>query len=97
MLEATGTVVGLLPDAVYEAKCIDMTPGTLLAIFTDGVTEAVNGADEEFGDKQLLEALQQSRARTPEAIWDHVLSRVGEWQGGLPQHDDITLIVAKAR
>ncbi len=96
-LEATGTVVGLLPDAVYEAKCIDMTPGTLLAIFTDGVTEAVNGADEEFGDQQLLEALQQSRARTPEAIWDHVLSKVGEWQGGLPQHDDITLIVAKAR
>ena len=96
-LEATGTVVGLLPDAVYEAKCIDMTPGTLLAIFTDGVTEAVNGADEEFGDKQLLEALQQSRARAPEAIWDHVLSKVGEWQGDLPQHDDITLIVAKAR
>ncbi len=95
-LEATGTVVGLLPDAVYLSKCIDMTPGTLLAIFTDGVTEAVNGADEEFGDKQLLEALQQSRARTPEAIWDHVLSKVGEWQGGLPQHDDITLIVAKA-
>ena len=96
-LEATGTVVGLLPDAVYEAKCIDMTPGTLLAIFTDGVTEAVNDADEEFGDKQLLEALQQSRARTPEAIWDHVMSKVGEWQGDLPQHDDITLIVAKAR
>jgi sigma-B regulation protein RsbU (phosphoserine phosphatase) len=95
-LEATGTVVGLLPDAVYQAKCIDLTPGTLLAIFTDGVTEAVNGADVEFGDKQLLEALQQSRARAPEAIWDHVLSKVGEWQGGLPQHDDITLIVAKA-
>ena len=95
-LEVTGTVVGLLPDAVYQSKCIDMTPGTLLAIFTDGVTEAVNGADEEFGDKQLLEALQQSRARTPEAIWDLVLSKVGEWQGGLPQHDDITLIVAKA-
>ena len=96
-LEATGTVVGLLPDVVYEAKCIDMTPGTLLAIFTDGVTEALNGADEEFGDKQLLEALQQSRTHAPEAIWDHVLSKVGEWQGGLPQHDDITLIVAKAR
>jgi len=95
-LEATGTVVGLLPDAAYQAKYIDMVPGTLLAIFTDGITEAVNNADEEFGDKQLLEALQQSRTRVPEAIWDHVLSRVGEWQGGLPQHDDITLIVAKA-
>ena len=57
----------------------------------------MNAADEEFGDDQLLEALQQSRAHAPEAIWDHVLSKVGEWQGDLPQHDDITLIVAKAR
>jgi sigma-B regulation protein RsbU (phosphoserine phosphatase) len=73
-----------------------MLPGTLLAIFTDGVTEAVNSADEEFGNKQLLETLQLNRALAPEAIWNKVLSKVGEWQGGLPQNDDITLIVAKA-
>jgi phosphoserine phosphatase RsbU/P len=96
MLEATGTVVGLLPDATYQAQCIDMVPGNVLAIFTDGVTEAVNGADEEFGDKRLLDALQHARSAAPEAIWNHVLSRVDAWQGGLPQHDDITLIVAKA-
>ena len=95
-LDSTGTVVGLLPEAVYQAKYIDMTPGTLLAIFTDGVTEAVNGADEEFGGGQLLDALHHARERAPEAIWDYVMSKIGDWQGGLPQHDDITLIVAKA-
>ena len=95
-LEATGMVVGLFPNAAYEAKSIELTPGTLLAIFTDGVTEALNKAEEEFGEKQLLAALQQSRMRTPEGVWEYVMSRVGEWQSDLPQYDDITLIVAKA-
>ena len=95
-LDATGMVIGLLPNATYEAKSIELAPGTLLAIFTDGVTEALNKADEEFGDAQLMTALQQSRTRTPEGIWEHVMSRVGEWQSDLPQYDDITLIVAKA-
>ena len=95
-LEATGMVVGLFPNATYEAKSIELTPGTVLAIFTDGVTEALNKADEEFGDKQLLTALQQSRMRAPEDIWEYVMARVGEWQSDLPQYDDITLIVAKA-
>ena len=94
-LDATGTVVGLFPDATYKANCIELTPGTLLAIFTDGVTEALNNADEEFGDRQLLSALQHSSMRTPEAIWEHVMTTVGEWQSNLPQYDDITLIVAK--
>lgn len=95
-LEPTGTVVGLFPDAVYHAAFVDMPPGTLLAIFTDGVTEALNKDEEEFGDRQLLELLQRSSTRTPEEIWDHVIKSVGEWQNDLPQYDDITLIVAKA-
>jgi sigma-B regulation protein RsbU (phosphoserine phosphatase) len=94
-LEATGTVIGLLPNAGYEAKSMELAPGTLLAIFTDGVTEALNKADEEFGENQLLTTLQQSIMHTPEAIWNRVMSRVGDWQGDLPQYDDITLIVAK--
>ena len=95
-LETTGTIVGMFPGMVYEAKFINLTPGTLLAIYTDGVTEALNKADEQFGDRQLLEALQQSSTYSPEDIWKHVMSKVGAWQSDLPQHDDITLIVAKA-
>jgi sigma-B regulation protein RsbU (phosphoserine phosphatase) len=95
LLEATGTVVGLLPGAGYQARSIDLPPGSVLAIFTDGVTEAVNHADEEFGDDRLRAALQQARQRTPEEIYKFVIGRVRDWQGDLPQHDDITLIVAK--
>lgn len=96
MLEATGMVVGLLPNASYQAKSVELLPGTMLAIFTDGVTEAVNVADEEFGDERLLEALKGSRTRTPEGIYKLVIEKIRDWQGDLPQHDDITLIIAKA-
>lgn len=95
LLEAAGMVVGLFPNAAYEAKSVELHPGTVLAIFTDGVTEAVNKADEEFGDQRLLDALKEICARKPEDIWNHIMSKVSEWQGDLPQHDDITLIVAK--
>jgi phosphoserine phosphatase RsbU/P len=95
-LEATGTVVGMFPDAVYQAGSISVLPGTLLAIFTDGVTEALNKAEEEYGTPQLLEVLRQSSSRTPEEIWHHVIKSVDAWQSDLPQYDDITLIVAKA-
>jgi phosphoserine phosphatase RsbU/P len=95
LLEPTGMVIGLLPGASYLAKSVELAPGALLAIFTDGVTEAVNKEDEEFGAERLLDVLQQSRERTPEEVCRFVISRVRDWQGDLPQHDDITLIVAK--
>jgi sigma-B regulation protein RsbU (phosphoserine phosphatase) len=90
-----GTVLGLFPSVQYSSSSIELSPGTVLAIFTDGVTEAVNHADEEFGEDRLIEALQETRARAPEAIYQHVVGQVHLWQGSLKQHDDITLIVAK--
>jgi sigma-B regulation protein RsbU (phosphoserine phosphatase) len=95
MLEATGMVVGLFPNATYQAKSVELSPGSMLAIFTDGVTEAVNQADEEFGEARLLEALKHSRTCAPEEVFKFIIGKVREWQGDLPQHDDITLIVAK--
>jgi phosphoserine phosphatase RsbU/P len=94
-LGSTGTVIGLFPDATYQTKFIDLASGTLLAIFTDGVTEAMNTADEEFGYPQLQTALEQSRTLSPEGVCDYVMSKVDEWQSDLPPRDDITMIVAK--
>jgi sigma-B regulation protein RsbU (phosphoserine phosphatase) len=95
-LGATGMVVGLLPNALYEAKAVDLCSSSLLAIFTDGVTEAINKEDEEFGDQRLLSTLKEARAEAPEGVYRSVIDRIRTWQGDLPQHDDITLIVAKA-
>jgi serine phosphatase RsbU (regulator of sigma subunit) len=94
-LDSTGTVIGLFPDAEYQTKCIDLIPGALLAIFSDGATEAVNSKNEEFGDQKILKALQEQSSHSPEEIWSFIISEIKEWQGDLPQNDDITLIVSK--
>jgi sigma-B regulation protein RsbU (phosphoserine phosphatase) len=70
-------------------------PGTILAVFTDGVTEAVNERDEEYGEDRLIESLSASRTLVPEVIYRNVVDRVRAWQGQLRQHDDITLIVGR--
>jgi phosphoserine phosphatase RsbU/P len=94
-LDVTGMAVGMFPDVIYQSKFIDLTPGMLLAIFTDGATEAMNKDDEEFGNIRLGDALQEACARAPEEIWELAISRIDQWQGDLPQNDDITLIVSK--
>jgi phosphoserine phosphatase RsbU/P len=94
-LEGGGTVLGLFDEASYPAASIDLPAGSTLAIFTDGVTEAANEKDEEFGEDRLLESLQESKHSTPEGIYKHVLTRVRQWQGSMKQQDDITLIIAK--
>ncbi len=93
-LETGGTVLGLFPSVSYQADSVQLAPGTLMAIFTDGVTEAVNDNDEEFGEERLLSALQECRTLPPEAIYRHVTGKVQAWQGAQKQRDDITLIIA---
>jgi serine phosphatase RsbU (regulator of sigma subunit) len=95
-LDSTGTVLGLFPDQKYEARSVELPPGSLLAVFTDGVTEAVNDVDEEFGEERLLETLREYQTHPPEEIYRQAVARVRQWQGALKQHDDITLIIAKA-
>jgi sigma-B regulation protein RsbU (phosphoserine phosphatase) len=95
-LDAGGTVLGLFPTAEYSSQCVELRPGALLAIFTDGITEAVNDRDEEFGEERLIQSLREERWQVPEAIYQSVIARVKDWQGNLKQHDDITLIVAKS-
>ena len=94
-LEGGGTVLGLFESASYKASSTELEAGTVLAIFSDGITEAVNDADEEFGDERLVEALRESASRAPEGIYRHIIAQVRLWQGNLKQHDDITLIIGK--
>jgi serine phosphatase RsbU (regulator of sigma subunit) len=93
-LHSTGTVLGLFEDWDSPAAECQLYPGDTLALYTDGVTEAVNAAGEEFGEQRLTEALQQ---RGELSAYGLLASVVEEIQKFSPheQHDDITLIVAK--
>jgi len=91
---ALSSVLGLFPD--WEC-CTDeraLMPGDLLAIYTDGITEAFDDRDEEFGESRLLDTLHTHRARRPSEIVAAVFDAVRDFSPQ-EQRDDITLIVAR--
>jgi sigma-B regulation protein RsbU (phosphoserine phosphatase) len=96
-LKANGTVVGLLPDATYEPQEVILAAQDVFALFSDGVTEALDANGREYGEERLIAALHR-HARLPAAeLLDRVLADVSSFCGGTAQHDDISLVVARAR
>jgi serine phosphatase RsbU (regulator of sigma subunit)/catechol 2,3-dioxygenase-like lactoylglutathione lyase family enzyme len=93
-LGATCTVVGLFEkwDCAMEER--ELAPGDAVLLYTDGVTEALNGEGEEFGEERLLEAARQHRELSPPELLAAVADQAREFSPH-EQADDITLIVAK--
>ena len=88
-------VIGLFEKWDCGAREIQLEPGDLLAIFSDGVTEAMRG-EEEFGEARLMEDLRRSRGLPVEQIVTSVFNDVQEFSQG-NQSDDLTLVVARAK
>jgi phosphoserine phosphatase RsbU/P len=96
-LETGGMVLGLFPEAEYQQETIELRPSDLLVCYTDGVTETFNGREEEFGEERLVQCLEQSRGLPVSETLDRILSATSEFAEGMPQQDDQTLIVARAK
>ena len=94
-LESTCTVVGLFEDWDCKVEQLRLMPGDFLALYTDGVTESFNDADEEFGECRLVDALRRQADRSPHSIVASVVEELRRFSR--EQHDDITLIVARCR
>jgi serine phosphatase RsbU (regulator of sigma subunit)/predicted enzyme related to lactoylglutathione lyase len=95
-LASTGTVLGLFPNWDCSIEERQLFPGDVLALYTDGITESFNDAEEEFGEQRLIEALRRHREKAPSAFISAIVEEVQNYSRGR-QHDDITLIVAKCR
>ena len=94
-LEIGGPVIGLLPIASYDYGTIDLAPGDLVIVCSDGVTEARNVSNEEFGQKRMLDALHGLRGYKPEAVLEGLVAAVKEFSRNAPQADDITVMVLR--
>ena len=94
-LETGGLILGLFPQATYEQETLALEPGDVLVMFTDGVTEALNLAGEEFGEERLLACLDASRQCRPPELLDRLLSTVRAFTAGAAQHDDVTALVLR--
>ena len=96
-LDQGGTVVGLFPNATYQEAEVRVQTGDILVAFTDGVTEAFNAKEEEFGEDRLFEALRATEARCAADMISAMLALVDAFTAGAPQHDDITLVVVRVQ
>jgi serine phosphatase RsbU (regulator of sigma subunit) len=95
-LPSTAPVLGLFSDWNCSTGQRQLLPGDLFAIYTDGITEAFNPLEQEFGEDRLVETLQRLRQRNPNEIVDAVLEEVARFSPR-EQRDDLTLIVARCK
>ncbi|HET9795139.1 MAG TPA: SpoIIE family protein phosphatase [Thermoanaerobaculia bacterium] len=96
-LAASGPVLGAFAHAAYEAGEVRLEKGDTLLMFSDGVTEATNAEDEEFGEERLLGCAVENLGRSPAEIVDRILASVREFVGATPPTDDITATVTRFR
>ena len=94
-LASGGTVLGLLPQVSYEETTVDLRAGDVLVAFTDGVTEALNPNEEEFGEERLKNLLRQLVHLPAHEMSARISQELRNWIKDAAQYDDLTFIVMK--
>jgi two-component system response regulator len=94
-LKATGTPVGMMPDAVYTIGDAQLEPGDILFGYSDGVTDARNPAGKMFTEKQMLALLQRKPAKSVDELLTRVKTALDEHISTADQYDDITMIAVR--
>ena len=94
-LETGGPVVGLLPAAQYEQGSIALLQGDILVAFTDGISEAMNPVDEEWGVQNLVRCVRASNGISAQSLIRHIVASADAFAEGAQQHDDMTIVVAR--
>ena len=87
-----GIALGVVPDIPYQQQSINLAPGDLAFLYTDGVTEAMNAQEEEFGVERLQEVFATNPPRDPKEANEAVFKAVSDFAGDTPQSDDITCL-----
>jgi sigma-B regulation protein RsbU (phosphoserine phosphatase) len=80
---------------VYASARVQLQPGDLLVIFTDGLVEAINDADQEYRESRLLASIESAAQESSEAMLKGIMAAVNAFTGAARQHDDITCLVLR--
>jgi len=94
-LDEGGPVLGLLPGARYRQASVPIQTGDLLIVFSDGILEAANAREEEFGEGGLIAAIRRNRNKLPAEICGAILADVKSFLGNELPQDDQTLLVVR--
>lgn len=92
-LGRTGVPLGIFEDAIWESQRLELQPGDMLALYTDGVTEAKSQGEDFYGEERLQAVLLAQRGKPVEQIQKAVLEDVHAFVGNAPRFDDLTLVV----
>ena len=95
LLNPTGMPLGLMPDAKYTAAEAMLEVGDSLVMYTDGITEAANPEEEEYGRERLIEVCREHRAEPPKEFAASIDIAVDAFVEGVPYHDDRTLVIVR--
>ncbi len=95
MLMPTGMPLGLMPDATYTGSETSLEIGDSLVMYTDGITEAANPEQEEFGRERLIEVCREHHAESPKELASSIEEVVDAFVEGVPYHDDRTLVIVR--
>jgi sigma-B regulation protein RsbU (phosphoserine phosphatase) len=91
-LEATGLPLGLFSEGQYSVETVRLRPGDSLLLYTDGLTEARNVADEEYGEERLTNLAGKRKTPRPRPLVDACLDDLATFLSGVPLKDDLTLM-----
>jgi len=94
-LPATGIAMGAMEESPYDQGEVHLSPGDILVMYTDGVTEAVNDREEMFEIPRLTQVVLGNRGRPAKEMIDAIISAVNAFSQNQPQYDDITLMVVR--
>lgn len=91
-VDPTGLPVGTFYSTSYASRTLNLAPGDTLLLYTDGLTEARDRSDAEYGAQRLLRTLERTRGLTPRDVVGVCLEDLAAHMRGAPKHDDLTLM-----
>lgn len=95
-LDTGGPVIGLIEGCVYQQGSVTLAAGDVLVAYTDGISEAMNAAMDEWGEERLMETVGPNRSVAARTLIDQLMTSADAFVAGAPQHDDMTLLVVRA-
>jgi sigma-B regulation protein RsbU (phosphoserine phosphatase) len=92
-LGRTGMAIGIEEFTTWKQASVNISPGDILLLYTDGIPDALNEAGEFFEDESLIEVTHTLKGRPAQEIQEAILEKVQKFAGAQPQSDDITLMI----
>lgn len=95
-LESGGIPIGILDKPAYASAAVTLQPGDYVVMFSDGVVEAENQRNEEYGEDRLTYNIHMGATQSPALLLQRIMSDIDAFVGSAPQHDDVTCMLLKA-